>query len=121
MILLSTNHQLHFYILTRFLVLIIFQTIISPSQQKNIITHPKNIARIANAVQVTPSKKMKMSVLVEEGLQRLRNCSRGLDASVRKIVMTAWATKLRRSGCPETVRHQVINEAVKKFKNMCDD
>ena len=23
--------------------------------------------------------------------------------------MAAWATKLRRSGCPETVRHQVIN------------
>ena len=40
---------------------------------------------------------------------------------MRKIVMTAWATKLRRSGCPETVRHQVIIEAVRKFKKMCDD
>ena len=67
------------------------------------------------------SKKMKMSVLVEEGLRRLRNCSRGLDANVRKRVMTAWATKLRRSGYPETVRHQVINEAVRKFRKMCDD
>ena len=41
--------------------------------------------------------------------------------NVRKRVMTAWAAKLRRSGYPETVRHQVINEAVRKFKKMCDD
>ena len=67
------------------------------------------------------SKKMKMSVLVEEGLRRLRNCSRGLDVNVRKRVMTAWAAKLKRSGYPETVRHQVIIEAVRKFKKMCDD
>ena len=67
------------------------------------------------------SKKMRMSVLVEEGLRRLRNCSRGLDAGVRRKVMKAWAMKLRRSGYPETVRHQVISEAVRKFKKMCED
>ena len=33
------------------------------------------------------SKKMKMSVLVEEGLRRLRNCSRGLDPEVSRKVM----------------------------------
>ena len=31
------------------------------------------------------------------------------------------ATKLRRSGYPEIVRHQVITEAVRKFKRICDD
>ena len=46
------------------------------------------------------SKKMRMSVLVEEGLRRLRNCSRGLDACVRRRVMTAWAMKLKRSAPP---------------------
>ena len=66
-------------------------------------------------------KKMRMSVLVEEGLRRLRNCSRGLDAGVRKKVMKAWAMKLRRSGYPVTVRHQVISEAVRKFKKMCHE
>ena len=94
MILLSTNHQLHFYIITLFLLLIIFSNNYFPEPTKNIITHPKNSARIANAVQVTHSKKIKMSVLVEEGLWKLQNCSRGLDASVRKRVMTAWATRL---------------------------
>ena len=67
------------------------------------------------------SKKMKMSVLVEEGLRRLRNCSRGLDESVRRRVMRAWAMKLRRSGYPETVRHQVISESVRKFQKMCNE
>ena len=67
------------------------------------------------------SKKMRMSVLVEEGLRRLRNCSRGLDACVRRRVMTAWAMKLKRSGYPETVRHQVITEAVRKFEKMCKE
>ena len=44
------------------------------------------------------SKKMKMLVMVEEGLRRLRNCSRGLDSGVRKRVMERWARKLRRMG-----------------------
>ena len=35
--------------------------------------------------------------------------------------MTAWAMKLKRSGYPETVRHQVITEAVRKFEKMCKE
>ena len=35
--------------------------------------------------------------------------------------MRSWAMKLRRSGYPETVRHQVISEAVRKFEKMCHD
>ena len=66
------------------------------------------------------SKKMRMSVLVEEGLRRLRNCSRGLESEVRRRVMTAWAMKLKRSGYPATTRHQVIREAVAKFEKMCE-
>ena len=66
------------------------------------------------------SKKMRMSVLVEEGLRRLRNSSRGLDGEVRRRVMTSWAMKLKRSGYPATTRHQVISEAVKKFHKMCE-
>ena len=61
------------------------------------------------------SKKMRMSLLVEEGLRRLRNSSRGLDGEVRRRVMTSWSMKLKRSGYPTTTRHQVISEAVKKF------
>ena len=41
---------------------------------------------------------MKMAVLVEEGLRRMRNCSRRLEWSVRKTIMEEWARKLRRSG-----------------------
>lgn len=66
------------------------------------------------------SKKMRMSVLVEEGMRRLRNCARGLDGEVRRRVMTSWAMKLRRSGYPATTRHQVISEAVTKFRKMCE-
>ena len=35
--------------------------------------------------------------------------------------MRAWAMKLRRSGYPETVRHQVISESVRKFQKMCNE
>jgi hypothetical protein len=62
---------------------------------------------------------MKISVLVEEGLRRLRNCSRGLDAEVRRRIMGKWARKLQRIGYPTSVRHQVITEAVAKYKKMC--
>ena len=44
------------------------------------------------------SRKMKMAVLVEEGLRRLRNCARGLDPKISQAVMTKWSMKLRRSG-----------------------
>ena len=67
------------------------------------------------------SKKMKMAVLVEEGLRRLRNASRGLEWEVSKQVMTTWSQKLRRSGYPSTVRHQVIKTAITKWEQMCAD
>ena len=67
------------------------------------------------------SKSMKMSVLVEEGVRRLRNCSRGMDGQKSRNVMTSWAHKLRRSGYPGTTRHQVIKAACEKYEKMCQD
>ena len=65
------------------------------------------------------NNRMKMSVLVEEGVRRMRNCSRNLEPEVVNGVMGKWAEKLRRSGYPQTTRHQVIKTAVQKFENMC--
>ena len=67
------------------------------------------------------SKKMKMAVLVEEGLRRLRNTSRGLDAEKSRKVMANWSRKLRRSGYPATVRHEVIKTACEKWEKMCEE
>ena len=64
---------------------------------------------------------MKMSVLVEEGLRRLRNCSRGLDPEVSRKVMAKWSRKLQRSGYPFTVRHEVIKTACEKWERMCQE
>ena len=67
------------------------------------------------------SKKMKMAVLVEEGVRRLRNTARGLDEEKRRSVMEKWSRKLRRSGYPATWRHEVIKAAYEKFDKMCED
>ena len=67
------------------------------------------------------SKQGKLSVLVEEGLRRLRNCSKEVEEGVRVEIMTKWANKLRRSGYPPTVRHQVIKESIFKYERMCVD
>ena len=65
------------------------------------------------------SKKMKFSVLVGEGLRRLRNHSRGLEWERSRKVMEDWSRKLRRSGYPATMRHEVIKAAVDKYEKMC--
>ena len=62
---------------------------------------------------------MKMSVLVEEGVRRMRNCSRTLDVGQRRSIMEDWARKLKRSGYAAIVRHQVVKEAIEKFERMC--
>ena len=49
------------------------------------------------------SKKMKMAVLVEEGVRRLRNASRGLEWERSRSVMEKWSRKLQRSGYPTTI------------------
>ena len=67
------------------------------------------------------SRKMKMAVLVEEGVRRMRNASRGLDAEVTRRVMAEWSRKLRRSGYPETVRHEVIRTADERWRRMCEE
>ena len=64
---------------------------------------------------------MKMSVLVEEGVRRLRNHSRGLDWEKSRQVMENWCRKLRNSGYPETMRHEVIKAAVDRFEKMCHE
>ena len=52
---------------------------------------------------------MKMvEVMVEEGVRRLRNDSRGMDYERSRLVMEDWSRKLRKSGYPATVRHEVI-------------
>ena len=67
------------------------------------------------------SKKMKMAVMVEEGLRRLRNTSRRLDSEKSRKVMANWSRKLRRSGYPVTVRHEVIKTASEKWLRMCEE
>ena len=67
------------------------------------------------------SRKMKMSVLVEEGLRRLRNNSRGLEWERSRSVMKQLAQKLRRSGYPETIIHEVIKSACEKYDKMCEE
>ena len=68
---------------------------------------------------VVSSRKMKMAVLIEEGLRRLRNQSRGLDWERSRKVMEEWSRKLRMSGYPATMRHEVIKAAVDKYEKMC--
>ena len=65
------------------------------------------------------SKKMKLAVMVEEGLRRLRNHSRGMEWERKRIVMEEWSRKIRRSGYPHSFRHQVIKSAVRKWEDMC--
>ena len=67
------------------------------------------------------SKQQKLSVMVEEGLRRLRNHSRGLEWEKRKVCMEDWARKLQKSGYPPTFRHQVVKAAVEKWEKMCRD
>ena len=45
---------------------------------------------------------MKLSVMVEEGMRRLRNNSRVLDWESRRRVMESWSRKLQGSGYPAT-------------------
>ena len=61
-------------------------------------------------------KQMKLAVMVEEGIRRLRNHSRGLDWQVSVKCMIKWARKLRRSGYPETFHQQVVgSREVEKY------
>ena len=55
---------------------------------------------------------MKMSVLVEEGVRRMRKYSRGMDFEAIRKVMENWSRKLGQSGFPATTRHQVVKEAI---------
>ena len=64
---------------------------------------------------------MKMYVLVEEGLRRLRNKSRGLEWERSKSGMEQLAQKLHRIGYPEIIRHEVINSACEKYDKMRDE
>ena len=64
---------------------------------------------------------MKMSVLVEEGLRRLRHNVQGLEWESSMKVMKKLSHKLRRSGYPESVRHQVIKTACEKYDRMCEE
>ena len=78
-------------------------------------------AKMVIPFQSAHSRKMKMAVLVEEGVRRLRNTARGLDEEKRRSVMEKWSRKLRRSGYPATWRHEVIKAAYEKYDKMCED
>ena len=67
------------------------------------------------------SRKMKMAVLVEEGVRRLRNHSRGLEWERSRQVMEEWSRRLRRSGYPATMRHEVIKAAVDRYDRLCKE
>ena len=66
------------------------------------------------------SRKMKMSIMVEEGVRRLRNAARGLDWERSRAVMETWSRKLRRSGYPATLRHEMIGASVRRYEKMCE-
>ena len=66
------------------------------------------------------SRKMKMSIMVEEGVRRLRNAARGLDWERSRSVMERWSRKLRRSGYPATLRHEMIGASMRKYEKMCE-
>ena len=51
-----------------------------------------------------------MSVVVEEGVRRMRRL---------EISYGGLARKLKRSGYAATVRHQVVKDAIEKFERMC--
>ena len=63
------------------------------------------------------SKHIKMSVLVEEEVVRIKNCCQGLDWEELRGIMEEC--KFRMSGYPATVRHQAVNEALTNYENMC--
>ena len=67
------------------------------------------------------SEKMKMAVIVEEGLRRLRNHSQGLEWEKKRLVLASFSMKLMRSGYPATKRHQAIKTACVKYDKMCED
>ena len=67
------------------------------------------------------SRKMKMSIMVEEGVRRLRNGARGLDWERSRSVMELWSKKLRRSRYPATMRHVMIGASVRRFEEMCEE
>ena len=67
------------------------------------------------------SRKMKMALLVEEGLRWLRSTSRGLEWERSRVVMEAWSKKLRSSGYPATVWHQVIKSALERWDKLCKE
>ena len=76
-------------------------------------------SRLAIPARSAHSKQQKLSVMVEEGLRRLRNNSQGLEWEVRRRCMEKWARKLQRSGYPATFRHQVIKASLEKWDKMC--
>ena len=80
------------------------------------------VAKIVIPKVLVHSKRIRMSVLVEDGVRRMRNCSRRLgdeDWSVRVGILEKWCMKLRRSGYPVTMRHQVIKAAIDRWEEMC--
>ena len=64
------------------------------------------------------SKRMKLAVLVEEDVCRLRNQSRVLEWEVSRNCMEEFARKLKRSGYAATVRHQVVETALRRWRRM---
>ena len=45
----------------------------------------------------------------------------GVEPQISRAVMTKWSMKLRRSGYPASVRHQVVKTAMERWEKMCFD
>ena len=100
-----------------------FQTGIADHFRNMLVRHSHRIIACAAEVVIpytsAHSRKMKMSIMVEEGVRRLRNGARGLDWERSRSVMELWSRKLRRSGYPATMRHEMIGASVRRFEEMC--
>ena len=63
---------------------------------------------------------MKLTVIVEEGVGRLRNHSRVLEWEASRRCMEEFAMKFKkRSGYPPTIRHQVVESTPRRWRRMC--
>ena len=71
--------------------------------------------KVVDAKSAFPSAK-KRSILVEEGLRRLRNCSPELDWSVKACFLNKFASDMSYSGHQEFFRKTIIRQVVAKYE-----
>ena len=65
--------------------------------------------------------KIKRSTLTNEAMRRLHCCSPNLAKEIRNEVMEDFAKLLRRSGCSERFRHEVISDAMRGYEKRVEE